>query len=185
MQRTIRYLPVVSAAILLLAAIFYATRRDFGAYLSMFVVLPSLLCIVLLCISQAKHQPNSKTPIRAATLLALLSPAAMALTWYLTNPIEFYRWSTTHQALLAQNSAKDHIITGWKVHEYAGNEWTDYLIRDTSNDIASIADAEKWRQKMHLDCEIVGEQKVAPQLYIVTTYNCPIPSIDTPPPAQQ
>ncbi len=182
MQRSIRYLPVVSALLLFLAAIFYATRRDFGFYLSMFAVLPSLLCIVLICIAQAKQQPHSETPIRAAALLTLLSPAAMVLTWYLTNPVEFYQWSTTHQALLNQDSTQDHIISGWKHHEYAGNEWNDYLIRDTSNDISSIADAEKWRQKLQIDCEIVGEQKVASELYIITTYNCPIPGTEMPRP---
>ncbi len=180
MQRIIRILPVVSGTILLLAAIYYATRQDFGAYLSMFIVLPSLLCIVLLCMSQAGQLPHSKLPLRAAALLIVLSPVAMVTTWYLLNPIAFYRWSASHTALLAQDSTKDHVIAGWKTHEYAGNEWNDYLIRATGSGISSIADAEKWRQKMQLDCEIVSEQKVAPQIYIVTTYNCPIPGIAMP-----
>jgi hypothetical protein len=180
MQRTIRLLPLVSAVILFLASIYYATRQDFGAYLSMFVVLPSLVCIVLLCMSQARRLPHSKLPLRAAVLLTVLSPVAMVTTWYLLNPIAFYRWSASHAALLAQDSTRDHVIAGWKTREYAGNEWNDYLIRATGNDISSTADAEKWRQKMQIDCEIVGEQKVARQIYIVTTYNCPIAGIDMP-----
>jgi hypothetical protein len=176
MQRAIRYLPVISATLLLLAAIYYATRQDFGSYLSMFVVLPSLLCIVLLCIYQANQLGGAKNAVRAATVLALLSPVAMVATWYLKNPIAFYRWSTTHAALLAQDSGKDHVIAGWRSHV-----WDDYLIRDTADSSSSVDDAEKWRQRMHLDCEIVGSQKVAHELYIVTTYNCPIPGVSLPP----
>jgi hypothetical protein len=181
MQRIVRYLPVFSALILFLAAIYYATRQDFGSYLSMFVVLPSLLCIVLICIAQANRQGGAKLAIRAASVLTLLAPVAMVTTWYLANPIAFYRWSTTHASLLAQDSTKDHIIAGWRSRIYAGNEWDDYLIRDTTDTSSSVAEAEKWRLRLHLDCEIVGTQKVSHQLYIVTTYNCPIDGVTLPP----
>jgi hypothetical protein len=77
-----------------------------------------------------------------------------------------------HRDLLAQSKDTDGIITKWDEWGGLGTFNDSYLVRDESDLIRTTADADVWRRRLELPCEIVATQRVWRKLYVVTTSEC-------------
>jgi hypothetical protein len=171
---------ILSATLLLLAAICFGGSRDFGVFVLGLFLLPMLLVSALSFLAIACASPAGRKRVRVAAVILITSPFAAYIAAHLHDEAEFLVWGLTHPERLSQAMHKDQIVTGLDDWGMAGSSNFSYLISDTSDPPATLVSAERWRKRMRLDCEIVRSQKMWPRLYIVTTFNCPFDGIAVP-----
>ncbi|QGM45916.1 hypothetical protein [Methylocystis heyeri] len=164
----------ILAALALLLAVFIAVSRDFGAFVMGLVVFPALLLITLGGILACIWKPQGARDARAAVVLLILTPFAAYASAYLRDRALFVVWAAMHQTQLREAMKKDGVVVPWDSWGLAGSGNDSYLIYDSADESLSVSSAEKWRERMGLDCNIVETQRMWPRLYIVTTHNCPL-----------
>lgn len=165
---------IASSLAFLAATIYFSASRDFGDFVFSLIVIPALLLLSLLCIGIAAYFNRRSPSVKIASLILLMTPVFAFATFRLHDDIRFAVWSVMHAHDLARVAQADAIITTWDSWGMAGSSNDSYLVSDVSDDSRTVASAEQWRKRMHLNCPIVATERMAPTIYMVTTYNCPL-----------
>jgi hypothetical protein len=101
----------------------------------------------------------------------------MGLTFYLVprfkDEIRFLVWSYIHANKLSEYAKTDAIIPDWEDWGLAGMENDSYLVSNPADNFGETGAAFEWTRRIGSTCDIVATKRMAPALYIVTTYNCP------------
>jgi hypothetical protein len=170
-------LSIVTSAALTAAAAIFGSSRDFGMFLLGIEVVGGLLILALIVLGVATVADRSSRGIKASALLVLLAPIAGYAAAHLRDRVLFVGWSLSHPAALQAAAFKDSIITDWDSWGMAGSENDSYLISDKLDDSSNVASAERWRVRMGLDCPIAATVRMQKNIYIVTTYQCPLDAV--------
>ena len=168
------WISIISSAVLLIAAVYFAASRDFGDFVIATFLLPALLLLSLLCIGIAAWFDRRSRNVKIAAAILLLTPVAAFASFKLHDDVRFALWSATHMRVLAEAKKTNAVIAAWDSWGMAGSGNDAYLISDISDDSRTVASANQWRKRMHLACPIVATQRMAAKIYMVTTYNCPL-----------
>jgi hypothetical protein len=172
------WLPVIAAVATFMTAIAFAWSKDFAVFLLLiFVYLPAaaFTCIGLFVWAVIKR--NSRHG-RAIFMAFLAVPLAMGLTFYLVprfkDEIRFLVWSHIHGNKLSEYANTDAIILDWEDWGLAGMENDSYLVSNPADNLGERGAAYEWTRHIGSTCDIVATKRMAPALYIVTTFNCPL-----------
>jgi hypothetical protein len=107
-----------------------------------------------------------------AAAIIIASPLLGYLISQVRDQARFLAWAPLHFDLLNRNPEKDGILTAWDGWGIAGMENDSYLVRDVTDRLTSLDEANAWRKRLGLSCEIVWTERVWRRLYVVTTYEC-------------
>jgi hypothetical protein len=172
------WLPAIAAVATFVTAIPFAWSKDFGAFvLLIFVYLPAVLVTLVGLSIWAVVQ--RKSPKGRAIIKALLAiPLVMGLTFYLVprckDELRFLVWSQIHANALSEYAKKDAIILDWESWGLAGMDNDSYLVSNPADNFGERGAAFEWTRRIGSPCDIVATKRMAPALYIVRTYNCPL-----------
>ena len=115
-------------------------------------------------------------------VVILASPLIGYVTSQIRDQARFLVWAPFHTGLLNQSPEKDGIVAAWDSWGWVATGANDsYLVRDVADRIASLDEAEAWRKRLGLPCEIVWTERVWRKLYVVTTYECALDPKDSRP----
>jgi hypothetical protein len=175
---TWRWLPVIAAVATFMTAMPFAWSKNFAVFvLFIFVYLPAALlaCIGLFVWAVIKRKSRRG---RAIFMAFFAVPLALGLTFYLVprskDEIRFLVWSHIHGNKLSEYAKTDAIILDWEDWGLAGGENDSYLVSNPADNFGERGAAYEWTRRIGSTCDIVAAKRMAPALYIVTTYNCPL-----------
>ena len=107
-----------------------------------------------------------------AAAIVLASPFLGYSISQVRDQARFLVWAPLHLDVLNRNPEKDGILTAWDGWGIAGMENDSYLVRNVADGLTSVDEANAWRTRLGLSCEIVWSERVWRKLYVVTTYEC-------------
>jgi hypothetical protein len=168
-------IPLAPAVFIAVCAIAIGYNRDFGvgliAALLLLAAIPMLLFLGVMLLF-ALRTADRRWDHWAALGLVVSAPVLCYVTFHVRDRVRFVVWAPFHRELLNHDSDKDGVVTAWDRWGLAGMENDSYLVRHTGDRLSSIDEANAWRQRLGLPCEIVRTQRVWQKLYVVTTYEC-------------
>lgn len=170
----------MAASVLFAVVQAIAISRDFGWFLFGVLLVPFLLLLTLACaVWRQAERRGGRSMSLAMLILAATVPAVrpVQMAWDWTSVA---LWSLSHRQEIAAASGKDAIVTGWGDWGMAGDSTFAYVITDARDDSRSSQGAERWRQRLKLDCPVVDSQRIWSGLYLVETSNCPFNGIAVP-----
>lgn len=178
-------LPACTAA---LTVMFYGPLelgRDFGAFIiGLIFLLP--LTVTILVISGiwllVERRPLwlgvTRSTFFAALAPALLGPALWFFGDPLRDPARYAVWAPFHQSVLAVARRKDGVFKHWDSWGWVGGSNDSYLASDTTGSLSTPAKRDQWAKIHHLGCDLVDARRMEKGIYVVTTSECTIDSVD-------
>jgi hypothetical protein len=168
-------IPLTPAALIAIYAIVLGYSRDFGVGLFFVIILLAALPLLIFLgamLFVALRNPERRWDHWAALCIVLASPGLGYSVAQVRDQAHFLLWAPFHRSELHIAADRDGIITKWDVWGLAGMFNASYLVRDGHDQLTSLSQANTWRQRLGLPCEIVATHRVWRQLYVVTTSEC-------------
>ncbi len=170
---------VCLAVMLLVAATYFGSTRDFGIFLLSVPVLALLAFASFFAAIQAAVVKPGRSSLAVAGPLICLAPLAYLFSYGPFQQLRFFIWAPAHYSQLAQASKKNAVVMGWDSWGMAGQDTFSYLVADTEDRLSSKSRMDRWIKEVGQTCGSWEVQRVWPRLYIVTTYtNCPYDGVE-------
>jgi hypothetical protein len=167
--------------LLLLAATYFGSSRDFGAFLLSVPALAALLLMAVVAALVETIRRRDRVRVLLAWAFIGLAPVAYFLSYGPVQEIRFLLWAPAHYRQLADASTKNGIVIGWDGWGMVGMDTSSYLVVDTEDRLKSPSRIDQWTKQIGQSCGLWEVRRVWPRFYIVTTYtNCPYEGIDLP-----
>ena len=163
---------VAAATLLLIATTYFSASRDFGDFVIATMALPALLLIALIAIGVAAWFDWRSRGVKLALMLLLATPLFAFASFHLHDRVRFAAWSALHYRALERATQQDGVLTAWDSWGFGGDGNDAYLISDVADQSSTLASAEQWRKRLHLNCPLVASERMAAKVYMVTTSNC-------------
>jgi hypothetical protein len=174
LTRLCRAPAVIFATLFLLAGAYFGSSQGFGAFLLSIPVLALLFLSAVAAAAWATRIKVERSRALVAWVLICLTPLAYLCSYGVAQRIRFLLWAPAHYRQLERASKKDGIIMGWDSWGMAGQDTFSYLAVDTQDRLGSKVRADQWTKQIGQSCGLWQEQRMWPNLYVVTTYtNCP------------
>lgn len=171
---------VLVAILVLLLLSSVAVTRDFGWFIIAFLALPVLLLIVLAGVgwSVAHRRGGRSIPLALAIVLVSWPVSFRVQTAWDWTAVTL--WSVVRRQEIGAAAGRDAILIGWADWGWAGGSTFAYVATDAQDASGSLAGAEQWRQRLHLDCPVAYGQRIRAHLYLIETRDCPFDGIPLP-----
>jgi hypothetical protein len=158
----------------------FGFRSDWvGFLLGLFVVIPTLVTLSIVCLIAALLVRTNETRRRllSFSLAAFLTGSTIVAVWMAGRAIDdqtrYAVWSVTHPQELNRARHHDGIFMHWDSWGMvATGDFDSYLVSDRSPNFSNALFLRDWMHQRNKDCIAPDVRPIDAGIYIITTLNC-------------